>query len=175
MGQVWRHMACPVSLQAQLLRQLEEHLPWPLLHLPGGPKGSCPHYLWVAMQGWPTVLRYCLHSCSITSHTCCVSPCSYCISPHRFCISPHSYCVSPHGCCVSLHAGATRPCREVSGHDTTQLKHTGCIVCALSCVEPSTVSAVLDALRQETCATHRPHKCTHTMQKLMVMIDHYDA
>ena len=43
MGQEWHHMAWPGSLQAQLLRQLEEQLLWPLLLLHGGPGGGCPH------------------------------------------------------------------------------------------------------------------------------------
>ena len=60
-GQEWHHMAWPVSLQAQLPRQPEEHLLWHLPLLPGGPKfrGRCPRCLWVAMQGCLTVLRYC--------------------------------------------------------------------------------------------------------------------
>ena len=72
MGQEWHHVAWPVSLQAQFLRQLEEQLLWHLLLLQGGPRarGSCPHCLRVAMQGCLTVLRYCLHSSCVSPHSC---------------------------------------------------------------------------------------------------------
>ncbi len=147
MGQEWHHMACPVSLQAHLLRQLEEHLLWPLPRLQGGPRarGSCPHCLRVHMQGCLTVLRYCLHSCCVNPHSCSISPHSCCISPHSCCVSPHSCCVSSHSCCVSPHAGATRHSRDVP----VMIQHSSNILaglCALSCLEPATFFAVLGGL-----------------------------
>ena len=137
MGQEWHHMAWPVSLQTQLLRQLEEQLLWHLLLLPGGPRarGSWPHCLRVDMQACLTLLRYCLHGCRVSPHSCCVSPHSCSISPYSCCIRPHSCCVSSHSCCISLLSCCVSPhvCYQVQQkclrHDTTQLKYTHYIVC----------------------------------------------
>jgi len=139
MGQEWRHMACPVSLQAQLLRQLEEHLLWALLLPQGAPRarGSCPHWLRVDMLGCLTVLRYCLHSSCVGPHSCYVSPHSCCISPHSCCISSHSCCVCP--------LVRYQPSRDVP----VMIQHSSTIqvgLCALSCLESATFFAVLDEL-----------------------------
>ena len=128
MGQEWHHMACPAGLQAQLLRQLEKHLLWALLLLQGGPRagGSWPRCLRVAMLGWPTALRYCLHSCCVNPHSYSISSHSCFISPHSCCFSPHSCCISPHSCCASPPDQAQQRCLS---HGTTQLNYTDWVVC----------------------------------------------
>jgi len=119
-GQEWHHMAWPVSLQAQLPRQPEEHLLWQLPLLPGGPKfrGRCPRCLWVAMQGCLTVLRYChtqllYHFPQLfiqSSQLLCQSPQLLCQSPQLLCQSPQRFSQSLQLLCQSPQRLFYSPC-----------------------------------------------------------------